>query len=125
MSDLISREYLYEKTAKWESQALHEVEKYHPKEDRDKWLWWSAVLKERTAFKYDVVDAPSVNIWIPCKERLPSNNREVLISCGWGIDIGYYEKDGWHSEWINHYDDDKVLAWIPLPEPWKDGDNGD
>ena len=64
---------------------------------------------------------PSANNWIPCSERLPSNNREVLISCEWGIDIGQYEKDGWRSEWINHYDDDNVLAWQPLPQPYMKG----
>ena len=56
--------------------------------------------------------------WIPCEERLPNDNREVLISLEWGIDIGMYERGEWRSEWINHYDDDNVLAWMPLPKPY-------
>ena len=60
--------------------------------------------------------------WIPCSERLPEKNKEVLISCDWGVDIGEYGDDGWRSEWINHYDDDAVLAWMPLPKPYKGGD---
>lgn len=56
--------------------------------------------------------------WIPCEERLPDGNREVLISLEWGIDIGTYERGEWRSEWINHYDDDNVLAWMPLPQPY-------
>ena len=61
--------------------------------------------------------------WIPCSERLPKDNREVLISLEWGIDIGTYERGEWRSEWINHYDDDNVLAWMPLPEPMKGADD--
>ena len=58
--------------------------------------------------------------WIPCSERLPEKNKEVLISCDWGVDIGEYGDDGWRSEWINHYDDDAVLAWMPLPKPYRE-----
>lgn len=61
--------------------------------------------------------------WIPCSERLPDDNREVLISLEWGIDIGTYERGEWRSEWINHYDDDNVLSWMPLPKPWKGADD--
>ena len=57
--------------------------------------------------------------WIPCSERLPDDNREVLISLEWGIDIGTYERGEWRSEWINHYDDDNVLAWMPLPPAYE------
>ena len=61
--------------------------------------------------------------WIPCSERLPKENTEVLMSLEWGIDIGEHRNGDWHSEWINHYDDGNVLAWMPLPEPWKGVDD--
>ena len=63
--------------------------------------------------------------WIPCSERLPKENTEVLMSLEWGIDIGEYRNGDWHSEWINYYDDGDVLAWMPLPEPWKGADDGE
>ncbi len=71
-----------------------------------------------------VKQAPSVNPqepkWIPVSERLPENrNQEVLISLEWGIDIGRYSDGEWSSEWINHYDDGNVLAWMPLPTPYE------
>ena len=56
--------------------------------------------------------------WIPVSERLPKHDQEVLISLEWGIDIGTYSGGEWHSEWINHYDDGDVLAWMPLPKPY-------
>ena len=58
--DLIDRTKLYEQTAEWEAEALTAVNKYIPSDSPDEWRWWSAVLKERTAFKYDVADAPTV-----------------------------------------------------------------
>ena len=61
--------------------------------------------------------------WIPCSERLPEDNKEVLMSLRWGIDIGEYRNGEWHSEWINHYDDDNVLAWMPLPPAYKGADD--
>lgn len=129
MSDLVSREYLYEKTAEWEAQALHEVEKYHPEEDRDKWLWWSAVLKERTAFKFDVVDAPSANMWIPVTERLPEDEQNVLVTYKTTDKIHpcQYHDDGSRNPWYSYIDQCRahmnvVLAWMPMPEPWGGGE---
>ena len=58
--DLIDRTELYNQTAEWEAQALEQVNKYHPEINRDEWRWWSAVLKERGAFKHDVADAPTI-----------------------------------------------------------------
>ena len=67
---------------------------------------------------------PSVNPqepkWVPVSEKLPENrNQEVLISLEWGIDIGRYSDGEWHSEWINHYDDGNVIAWMPLPTQYE------
>lgn len=69
---------------------------------------------------------PKTGRWIPVSERLPENrNQEVLISLEWGIDIGRYSNGEWYSEWINHYDDGNVLAWMPLPEPYKKEKEGE
>ena len=58
--DLIDRNKLYEKTAEWEAQALHMVEVTMHDEDTSEWREWSIVLTERSAFKFDVADAPTV-----------------------------------------------------------------
>jgi len=75
----------------------------------------------------NIKDIPSADRpqgeWIPCSERLPKENTEVLMSLEWGVDIGEYRNGEWHSEWINHYDDGNVLAWMPLPKPWKGADD--
>lgn len=58
--DLIDRTELYNQTAEWEAQALEQVNKFNPAYSRDEWRWWSAVLKERGAFKHDVADTPTI-----------------------------------------------------------------
>lgn len=57
---LIDADALYERTAEWEAWALAEVEKHDPREDREEWQKWTHILNERTAFKHDVADAPTI-----------------------------------------------------------------
>lgn len=51
---LIDADDLYEKTAELEAQALHLVGTH------EEWQKWATILAERTAFKYDIADAPTV-----------------------------------------------------------------
>ena len=66
------------------------------------------VLTARNIIK----DLPSAQQWIPCSERLPEEDGEYLTTTEDGLcDVESYG-DG---EWF--YDD--VVAWAPLPKPWK------
>jgi hypothetical protein len=65
--------------------------------------------------------------WIPCSERLPRPYTEVLVcdECGW-ISLGLYrpcdvtEKDsGWSTLTRIKIPTDGIIAWMPLPEPYK------
>lgn len=52
---------LYERACELESQALDYVGRImHDDEKIEEWRKWSAILNERTAFKYDVYDAPTI-----------------------------------------------------------------
>ena len=69
---------------------------------------------------------PSANQWIPCSERLPKEDAYYLVTLGYGS----YE-DGRDIEMIPLVDGDwdwspieQVIAWMPLPEPYKEGKNG-
>ena len=71
---------------------------------------------------FDILNS-SEKQWTPCSERLPEVNREILIT----------EKGGFirHCEYANYGDFqefqtveegmtvDDVIAWMPLPEPYK------
>lgn len=58
---LIDADALYEKACDLEAQALdYAVKISNDEEKREEWLKWSTILTERTAFKYDVNDAPTI-----------------------------------------------------------------
>ena len=59
---LIDADALYEQTAEWEAKALAQVEKHDPRVENETrgWAHWSVVLVERTAFKHDLMDAPTI-----------------------------------------------------------------
>ena len=87
--------------------------------------WRASVLLERVPS----VDRPQE--WIPCSERLPRPYTEVLVcdECGW-ISLGLYrpcdvtEKDsGWSTLTRIKIPTDGIIAWMPLPEPWKGADD--
>ena len=61
--------------------------------------------------------------WIPVTEKLPEEYGEYLVTkhtIGWNceeydvIDIAYFDGDGFHKA-------DRVIAWMPLPEPYQGG----
>lgn len=81
--------------------------------------------------RFDHENTTTVPQWIPCSERLPEESDDYLCSYGMltghfvGIDIyeaekkefGFYSDDEqgnevWHPV-------KNVVAWMPLPEPWR------
>lgn len=62
---------------------------------------------------------PSTPQWIPCSERLPRTKDDYIITVKdkYGTWTDYVE---WSADchWWGH-DDDMVIAWMPLPEPYK------
>ena len=65
--------------------------------------------------------------WIPVSERLPKEGERVLTYDNLGdIDFGQYDKGHWYWEaeacadyWTRN---DGVIAWLPLPTPYKGGE---
>ena len=81
---LIDADALYEKTAEWEAQALHMVEVTMHYEDKTEWRRWSAVLTERSAFKYDIADAPTIEQ--PTTTWLNPYSPYTCKHCGYHVD---------------------------------------
>ena len=64
--------------------------------------------------------------WIPCSERLPSGQEEVIVSCHDDSgDTSYdYTTCGWVTNdgeyWIADNEiNSHVVAWMPLPTPYE------
>lgn len=76
----------------------------------------------------------SKNDWIPCSERLPEipknsfDTKNYLVCCESGVIMTFRWCDGWNCHYnlndgINReFEVDDVIAWMPLPEPYKEGD---
>lgn len=60
---LIDADELYKRAAEWEEQAQDEVNKNkgcRTVEEWDKYREWLIILNERSSFKYDIADAPTI-----------------------------------------------------------------
>ena len=103
---------------------------------------------EKEALMQIIDGAPTIEVpkWIPCSERLPEDSGDYLVRPSDNalddysefeeIMIMPYDADceafGW---WTSYFDpislgfvdseftDYEVIAWMPLPEPWKGADD--
>jgi len=85
-----------------------------------------------------------VGKWIPCKDRLPIDNETVLVTgkmkYSWETEYEYFvdcafvgalhgtpnkfspfDFETW-NDWYEGQDEYYILSWMPLPEPWKEGE---
>lgn len=60
------------------------------------------------------------NGWIPCSERLPENGTNVIarFSSGTVTELRYVANGIFHG--IYEYSTKVIVAWRPLPEPYKE-----
>lgn len=73
-------------------------------------------------FELEIMMLPSAQRWIPATERLPEENKPVLVT-----HHGKYQAFV-SVDWIDPYTHEwnrtcNVTAWQPLPEPWKGADD--
>ena len=118
MDDLISRQAAIDALHQWFADGFEE--------DR----WWNS-----THVLAALEGLPSAELeqqWIPCSERLPEDERRVLILNDDNLYmIGFVKETDWGKEWryqFDMYDDDvyeeeeqgKIIAWRSLPKPYQE-----
>lgn len=170
MSDLISRQAAIDVLSLGKeilSRVLDDIDVVGT--DREKYSWGLRLIESNIE---DIKELPSAQQWIPCSERMPECEQEVLICtkkkvyvskktgmewyeesvitpalyedgtmlevnskwrwedidyAGWDEeeDCGIIPEGWWENRHFNLDDvynnvvDKKVIAWMPLPEPWK------
>lgn len=68
------------------------------------------------------IKQPKTGHWISVSERLPEKNVEVLATTEWGavtIAEMYSANDWFIHEGTTNAETDEIVAWMPLPEPYK------
>ena len=90
-----------------------------PYEERPQGEW--IPVKTRPLTEEEKEEYPDYSFMYDCK--LPDDGEEVLLttSCGYVVLDTFYCDDGCYFEC--YCDEGDVLAWMPLPEPYKEADN--
>lgn len=69
-----------------------------------------------------VQEAEETEKWIPVSERLPDIHDEVLVTARGEVSIAWLYVDGkWRSNDMPQPMFKDITAWMPLPEPYKEG----
>ena len=125
--DIISRQEVIKELEELNAISFYELNEH----SREAYREIKQMLKE-------LPPAQSEQRWIPVSERLPEPEKEyVLISkkptkisgSKWSVDIAIRTLDPrsgkiqWRDSGFGVIQDDKVLAWMPLPEPYKEGED--
>lgn len=75
--------------------------------------------------EYFISSAEPERKWIPVTEALPKVRTDVLLAFEKNMAVGFYSHDCWNVNTGNGFytgvftDEDKPIAWMPLPEPWR------
>lgn len=98
-----------------------------------------AALIQNSKIWQQIKDLPSAQQWIPVSDRLPEEGHDVLITKEPFKINGYEQKvieakrsadprsgkiEWWSSE-FGTLTNNSVLAWMPLPEPYQEGEQND
>lgn len=64
--------------------------------------------------------------WIPTSKRLPDDDSIMLLTLEYRKGIRYLDIDKYTSDigW-NRHSDDEVIAWMPIPEPYREDEEND
>ena len=101
----------------------------HKRENGIKRGYWSPNKKQelvdRLAMYEDREDDKDTNVlgkWIPCSERLPENAMNVIAQFSSGTVTELRYAGNGIFEGIYEYSTKVIIAWMPLPEPYKGAD---
>lgn len=92
--------------------------------------WSDEDIEELVELAQD--DEPAFGRWIPVSEKEPKEYQCIIVQLGTEpmptYDIAIYHKEHGYRPWYSEYfqegtpewEDGKVVAWMPLPAPYKE-----
>ena len=96
----------------------------HKRESGMKSGYWSPNKKQelvdRLAKYEDAEEKDRIGQWIPCSERLPENAMNVIAQFSSGTVTELRYAGNGIFEGIYDYSTKVIIAWMPLPEPYKE-----
>ena len=96
----------------------------HKREIGMKSGYWSQNKKQelvdRLAKYEDAEEKDRLGQWIPCSERLPENAMNVIAQFSSGTVTELRYAGNGIFEGIYDYSTKVIIAWMPLPEPYKE-----
>lgn len=76
--ELIIKDDLYTKIVRLEKEAMEETIRLAQTDDIEEWKRWNTILNERTAFKYDVIDAQVITQTSDAAKRAISDIVDIV-----------------------------------------------
>ncbi len=117
MNDLISRQ-----------DAIDAIEHICPVDTE-----YDCTLLDRVDVRYVLSDLPPANQWTPCSKELPKIDGHYIVYAPTysggsssskehhdGVMFSAFKKGKWSIEHGYHKRPNCVVAWMPMPEPWKE-----
>lgn len=96
----------------------------HKRESGMKSGYWSPNKKQelvdRLAKYEDAEEKDRLGQWIPCSERLPENAMNVIAQFSSGTVTELRYAGNGIFEGIYDYSTKVIIAWMPLPEPYRE-----
>lgn len=81
---------------------------------------WKLKEYENTGLTPDeILDGKLLTGWIPVEERLPKEHTRVIAT----FDDDFVATVEYADDWELWADSGEVVAWMPLPEPYKEDQN--
>lgn len=111
MDDLISRK------AAIDALAEHEKSRGH------NYSMFADVVSECAEIIWDVPPVQPEQRWVPCSERLPEDDTPVLVYLfehNKSPYIAWLSDGRWYTEDFEVERENEPVAWVPLPEPYKE-----
>lgn len=100
-----------------EDGVMKAIQRFDINVDKEELL--KALQYDRGQYEKGYQDGLNESKWIPCSERLPKRSGNIIACFSSGTVVELFYKGKGIFQGIYEYSTDVIIAWMPLPEPYK------